>query len=117
MIELVATTPPTGDAILLADVKKHLRVDISDDDALIAALTAAAAQHVGGVIAWRTLQETTWRATFDTWDGADVWLPMPPVQSVTAVAIVDESVVPPVVVTVSAANTVLDAELGRLHFV
>jgi uncharacterized phiE125 gp8 family phage protein len=71
---------------------------------------------VGTVLAWRTLQTTTWRATFDTWDGACVYLPLPPVQSVTAVAIVDDSVAPPVVVTLDLANTALDKELGRLWF-
>lgn len=109
-------TPPVGMAIPLAEVKAHLRVDIADDDALITALTAAAIQHVGQVLAWRTLQPTSWRATFDSWDGVCVYLPFPRVESVTLITVVDESVTPPGSVTINVANTTLDKENGRLTF-
>ena len=117
MIELELLTPP-GTLIPLAEVKAHLRVDFADDDALIAALVEAAAQHVGGVLAWRSLlAPTEWRATFDAWDGDCIYLPMPTVQSVDLIEIVDESSVPAGVVTIDPANTVLDKDLGRLRFV
>lgn len=116
MISLEIVTAPTGEIIPLADVKLHLRVGHNLDDTLIQSYVAAAAFQVGVVLAWRTLPLTTWRATFDWWDGVQVYLPNPPVKVLSSVEIYDDSQNPPAVVTLDLANVALDKELGRVRF-
>jgi uncharacterized phiE125 gp8 family phage protein len=55
-----ASTP----AVTLAEAKLHLRVDVSDDDALITAMVSAATQ-VAEQITNRALSEQTWEITLD----------------------------------------------------
>lgn len=53
------TTPPASEPLALADVKLHLRVDVTDDDALITTLIQAAREHVEDVCE-RALMPQTW---------------------------------------------------------
>lgn len=115
MIEIVVVTPPMGEIIALDEVKAHLRVDQDFDDLLIAAQVAAAAAHIAEVLCWRTLQPTELQATFDCWDGREVWLPMPPVTSLTSVELVDENEFPDVVTDVDLDWCRLDVGLGRVR--
>lgn len=57
-------TEPTYQPISLAQAKAHLRVDIGDEDALIASLIIAATQYCEKVLA-RSLCESTYRLTLD----------------------------------------------------
>ena len=76
-------TPPALEPVTLADAKLHLRVDTTDDDALITTLiTAARARaewHSG-----RAFVTQDWMLWRDCWAEL-VEIPLPPLQAVTAV--------------------------------
>jgi uncharacterized phiE125 gp8 family phage protein len=84
-------TPVAAEPLTTAEAKLHLRVDVSDDDAIIAALITAArefAEHyTGRALAPQTLEmgvhcfPSSWRDSID--------LDMPPVASVTSVKYLD----------------------------
>lgn len=80
-------TAPTVLPVSVAEAKAHLRVDTTDDDALITALiwdaTEAAEQNTG-----RVMTPQTWTLTLDEFPEA-LQLTRPPVISVTSVAYVD----------------------------
>ncbi len=59
-------TPPAAEPLSLIDAKAFLRVEHGDDDALIAALIAAARGHVEA-FARCALVAQTWRLTLDRW--------------------------------------------------
>jgi uncharacterized phiE125 gp8 family phage protein len=87
---LTRVTAPTVNPVTLAETKAHLRVDGSDDDTRIAAIIAAATQHFDG---WdgtlgRALVTQTWDLKLDFFPRR-VWLPLPPLQSVTSVTYQD----------------------------
>jgi uncharacterized phiE125 gp8 family phage protein len=80
-------TPPLIEPVTLADAKLHLKVDTSDDDALITRLiTAARARaewHTG-----RALNAQGWILWLDCWPQCGVIeIPLPPLQGVSAVTV------------------------------
>lgn len=84
-LQLIA--PPTVEPISLADAKLHLKVDTSDDDALIARLIAAARAraewHTG-----RALNTQSWILWLDCWPSCGaIDIPLPPLQSVSSVTV------------------------------
>jgi hypothetical protein len=58
------TSAPAVEPVSLAEAKAHLRVDVSDDDALITALIIAARQHAE-TITRRALVTQSWKGVFD----------------------------------------------------
>lgn len=58
------TTAPTGEPLTLAEVKVHIRVDVPDDDLLIAALITAVRQHAEQITA-RSFLTQKWAYTTD----------------------------------------------------
>jgi uncharacterized phiE125 gp8 family phage protein len=91
-MSLQLTAPPSSEPVSLATAKAHLKLDTSDDDALVGALiTAARAQaewHTGR--AFVTQGWTMWLDRIDTC----VEIPLPPLQAVTSVTLygVDDAV-------------------------
>jgi len=86
-MSLSLITPPVGEPVTLADAKAHLRIDTSDDDALITALiTAARARaewHTG-----RAFMTQGWSLWLDRWPAAGiVRIPLPPLTAVSAVTL------------------------------
>lgn len=83
------TTAPAAEPLTLAEAKLHLRVDTSDEDAYIGALISAARiaceERIG-----RTLINSTWTLTANSWDEIDN-LPYPPVISITSVSYVSSA--------------------------
>ena len=82
---LTLTTPPSLEPVTLAEAKAHLKIDTSDDDALITAMiTAARARaewHTG-----RALLTQGWTLHLDAWpDCGTIEIPLPPLQSVASV--------------------------------
>lgn len=89
MSELILGTAPASEPVTTAEAKSHLRVDISDDDSLIAALVAAARQAFEEING-RSLYTTTWKLVLDDWPSDPyIALPRPPLASVTSVVYVD----------------------------
>jgi uncharacterized phiE125 gp8 family phage protein len=87
-IELV--TPPTGSVIGLAEAKKHLRVEIPDDDALIQRLIRAATTACELEIAGhRQFLSATFDVQVEDWWDGKLKLPRPPLQSITSVKYFD----------------------------
>lgn len=83
------TTPPAYLPLTTAEAKLHLRVDGTDEDALIAAFIGAAVdtcQQITG----RSLMAQAWKLTVD--DFADeIALPWPQVQAVSGIQYWDEN--------------------------
>lgn len=90
---LSRVTAPATPLVSVADAKAHLRVDHSDDDTLISARIAAATNFVEGPtgILGRALITQTWRLTLSSAPSGSLRLPLPPVQSVSAVTYYDDS--------------------------
>lgn len=84
-------TPPEAWPVTLAQAKAHLRVDISDDDALITALIAAASQYVEEAAGVSTTPRVM-EALLTRWPSPGLLrLPRPPVASVAWVRYTDAS--------------------------
>ncbi|NTE57208.1 hypothetical protein G6M78_19270 [Agrobacterium tumefaciens] len=58
--------PPQAEPLTLAEVKAHLRLDGSDEDALLAALIRTAREHLERVTGLCLLRQT-WRLYLDQW--------------------------------------------------
>ncbi|MBD9372109.1 phage head-tail connector protein [Rhizobium sp. ARZ01] len=86
MLAPVRTVAPAITPVSLAEAKQHLRVDHSDDDALITALIAAAVDHLDGWtgILGRCLVEQTWRQDFERFASC-LPLPLGPVIGIVSV--------------------------------
>lgn len=90
MIRPVQTVAPAALPVTLAEAKAHLRVDHSDEDALIGTLLQAAVDHLDGYsgVLGRCLINQTWRVDFWTWQPA-FRLPFPDVSSISSVVYSD----------------------------
>lgn len=129
MTSLLLLTPPATEPITLAEAKAHLRVEVTDDDALITALIAAVRQSCEAFTG-RALISQTWRLWLDRasaitnvdatypWNDDDdsgniVPLPRAPLQNVTSISSFAEDGTETVF---SAANYYIDAASlpGRL---
>ena len=112
-LRLTLTAPPSVEPITLAEAKVFLRVDISNDDALIAALVTAAREACERFTG-RVLVTQTWTLFRDDWPGrAAVDIPRPPLLSIVHVKTYDDTDT----ATVWAANNYLvdtASEPGRL---
>lgn len=86
---LTLTTGPASEPLTVAQTKDHLRVDITDDDDIIAAYIKAAREHTESFLA-RTLLTSTWTLVLDNFpSGNSIPLPRPPLQSVSSLKYVD----------------------------
>jgi uncharacterized phiE125 gp8 family phage protein len=86
-LSLKRVTAPTLELVPLADMKAHLRVTHSAEDALIAQLTAAAVAHLdgpGGLLGW-CLGAQTWLLAYDTFPSGPIQLPTGPLIAVTGI--------------------------------
>jgi len=89
-LRLTLTAPPSVEAVTLAEAKAFLRVDISDDDALIAALVAAA-RGACERFTGRSLVTQTWTLFRDDWPGSVIEIPRPPLLSIVHVKTYDDT--------------------------
>jgi uncharacterized phiE125 gp8 family phage protein len=81
---------PVGEPLTYVDLKEHLRIDISDDDSLVDAYISAARVYVEERASIALLSQT-FDYYLDDWPSGDtLYLPRPPLQSVTYVKYYDE---------------------------
>ena len=88
---LTRTVAPAVPAVTLAGAKAHLRVEFSEDDALITGLVEAAAAMIegpGGIGV--ALVTQTWRLSLDGALPLPLELPLGPVQAVTDITYADQ---------------------------
>ncbi|MGF1545155.1 MAG: head-tail connector protein [Parvularculaceae bacterium] len=83
-MSLVQLSPPAGEPIPLAELKAHLRVTQTAEDALVAGLGLAARQAIEARFGLAILPQA-WRLRLDVASCAVVELPLSPVASVDAV--------------------------------
>lgn len=113
-MNLFLQTSPVSEPVTTAEAKLHLRVDVSDEDTLIASLITAARlwceQQCG-----RSFFTQTWRLTLDDWptDGL-IRLPRPPVKSITSVKYYDGSGIQQTLVAGTDYQSDLDAAPARV---
>lgn len=84
-------TAPAVEPVTLTDAKSQIRVDMDDDDPLIATLVTAARQMCEEQT-WRALVTQTWDLYLDQWPGMDyIVVPRPPLLTVTSITYRDEN--------------------------
>jgi uncharacterized phiE125 gp8 family phage protein len=86
-MRLVPLAPPSLEPVALAEMKAHLRVDVADDDALIQSKIAAARQYAEQYTR-RSFITQTWELVLDR-ALAELEVPLPPLQEVTKIEVVD----------------------------
>lgn len=89
-----AVTGPDCEPVSLAHAREHCRIDDSDNDGLLAGYILAARRYAENYTR-RAFITQTWDATFDgDWPRERgmpaIWLPLPPLASVTSVTYVDD---------------------------
>ena len=89
MITLDLQTAPTKEPVTLANMKAHLRVDISDDDAYISGLITAVRTNLERQYSTAFLTQT-WDWYMDDFPQTEFRLPIWPVQSVSSIKYTDE---------------------------
>src|SRR5690242_19466185 len=93
MAGLVLVTPPAVESITLPQAKNHLRVDVTDDDALITTYITAAREACEAFI-HGCLVSQTWRVSLDAFpDGRTdpIEIPLEPLESVVSVKWYDQN--------------------------
>jgi len=101
---IVIITPPTAMPVTLAEAKTHLRVDMSDHDAMITGQIEAATATLESWLT-RALAEQTLELVLDSFPADEVFLPRGPVQSVESVTYIDLDQVEQ---TIDSADYVVD---------
>ncbi len=88
--ELVAA--PASEPLSLTELKLHLRVDFTDDDAIITSLGIAARQWFETALD-RQLVTATWKVRLPYFVGREIELPYPPLRSVGSIVYKDSGLV------------------------
>lgn len=84
---LVLTAAPAVEPVTVDEAKAHLRVDHSDEDALLASLIATSRLHIEAALDIALITQS-WSWKFDAWPHSSALeLPLRPIKSVEAVRI------------------------------
>ncbi|MGE5553301.1 MAG: head-tail connector protein [Betaproteobacteria bacterium] len=87
---LVLITPPDVEPVTLQEAKAHLRIDGTEEDALITALITAAREYCEACQS-RAYLEQTWELVLDAFPKeAYIELPRPPLRSIVSVKYIDK---------------------------
>lgn len=91
---IIVTDPPVGEALTLADVKDHLRLDGTDEDPYLQGLIRVAREHLEAATGLALLN-TGFRLALDDWPADHrILLRRHPVRSIEAVTVYDEEGIP-----------------------
>ncbi len=91
---LVLTSAPALEPVSVAEAKMHLRIDGSDEDALISSLIMTSRLHVEAALGLALISQN-WTLIRDAWPmGSTVKLPICPVQSITLARVLSASGTP-----------------------
>jgi uncharacterized phiE125 gp8 family phage protein len=108
-------TEPASEPITTTEVKSQSRIDGTDEDTLLARLITVARVDVEKITG-RTLITQTWDAYYDSFPsgGAPIYLPNPPLQSISSITYVDNA---GSTQTWSASNYAVDinSDIGRVY--
>jgi len=116
-VSVQLVTPPAEEPISLAAAKNHLRVDYSDDDALIQSQIIGVREYAETATN-RAFVTQTWKYVLDAFpavpssalawqaDFAEFRIPFPPLQSITSIVWRDTAGTP---TTISPSDYVVDA--------
>jgi uncharacterized phiE125 gp8 family phage protein len=77
---------PAAEPVSLAEARAHLKLDATDEDALLGALVTAARTLLEAETR-RAFMTQSWRLTLDEWPAGALALPLAPVAGVTAVKV------------------------------
>lgn len=103
---IIVTDPPVGEALTLADVKDHLRLDGTGEDTYLQGLIRVAREHLEATTGLALLN-TGLRLALDDWPADHrILLRRHPVRSIEAVTIFDEEGIPH---AIASDGWVLDA--------
>lgn len=102
---LSIVTPPVIEPITTSEAKAHLRVEGSEENALIDLLIKTARRRAEGLTG-RAFINQTWDYVLDAPTGSIIKIPLNPVSSVTSISFTDKSAVTTVY---SSANYVTDS--------
>jgi uncharacterized phiE125 gp8 family phage protein len=86
---LERATAPASEPLTLDEVKLYVRVDTTDDDALLADLIVAARMMAESWLR-KSLLPQAWKLAYDYGIPESVWLPMGPVTSIASVTVVND---------------------------
>ncbi len=107
----ILLTAPEAEPLSVADAKAFLRVEHDDDDAVIAALIAAARNHIEA-LARLGLMTQTWRIVLDRWPQDGRIRPrLGPLQSVSAARVYNEA---NAASPIDAGRFIVDAASGTI---
>jgi uncharacterized phiE125 gp8 family phage protein len=81
---LMLLSGPAEEPVTLVEARAHLRLDATDEDAMLTAFITAARAVIEGETR-RAFVTQHWRLFLDAWPGREVALPLAPVAAVTAV--------------------------------
>lgn len=100
-------TPPQAEALTLADVKAHLRLDGTDEDALLTSLIRTAREHLERQTGLFLMRQTL-RLYLDAWpDDGVIQIAKGPVQAIEKILVFDDAGDPS---TVTGLDTLLDGQ-------
>jgi uncharacterized phiE125 gp8 family phage protein len=87
-LRLVLVTPPAVEPLTAAEAKARLNIGAEVSDEVMNAYITAARQRIDGADGWlgRAINTQTWQGKADTFpscDGGRIYIPLPPLQTVT----------------------------------
>ena len=84
---LIMTSGPASEPVTVAEAKAHMRIDGTVEDVLIASLIVTSRLHVESALDLALINQS-WTLILDRWPaGAEVEIPLAPLQSVNAVKV------------------------------
>lgn len=89
---LILIEPPAAEPVTLTEVKQHIHVDHSTEDARITDFIRTATQRLDGRdgLLGRCLVTQTWRLVLDRFS-PEIAIPLPPCQSIESITYVDQA--------------------------